>query len=115
MRPFAPDRRIPRLTQVKAHLGGAPLLDEIHRAKTLGEFLHIRERLVVAPAWGRLRAGELDPGDLVEDGDIIGAIHEAGKDIPLVCHTRALFVSWTVPPGKRVAPGMQLAVLRLLD
>jgi YD repeat-containing protein len=92
------------------------LLDEIHhRVETLGELLHIRERLVVAPAWGRLRAGELDPGDLVEDGDVIGAIHEAGEDTPLVCHTSGHFVGWTVVAGKRVAPGMKLAVLRLLD
>jgi len=92
------------------------LLDELrHRTEVLGESLHIRERLVVAPSWGRLRAGGVEPGDLVNKGDVIGVLHEGGHDSPLVCHSKAHFVTWSATPGRRVAPGTMLAVLRAVD
>ncbi len=92
------------------------MLDEVRPTReSLGESLHIRERLVVAPSWGRLRPGELRSGDVVEEGDAIGALREAGSDTPLVSHARARFVGWIAIPGRRVAPGTRLAVLRLID
>lgn len=92
------------------------MLDELrHRTEVLGESLHIRERLVVAPCWGRLRAGGVAPGDLLNEGDVIGVLHEGGQDIPLECHSRAHFIMWSAKPGRRVAPGTKLAVLRALD
>lgn len=83
--------------------------------EVLGESLHIRERLVVAPAWGRLRVGGVSPGDLVSEGDEIGVLSEGGTDIPLICHTSARFLGWAVSGGKRVAPGTKLAVLRAIE
>jgi hypothetical protein len=92
------------------------LLDELrHKTEVLGESLHIRERLVVAPCWGRLRAGCVTPGDLVNRGDVIGALHEGGREIPLECHSEARFIMWSVKPGRRVAPGTKIAILRALD
>jgi len=92
------------------------LLDELrHRSHVLGESLHIRERLVVAPSWGRLRAGSVEPGDLVNEGDVIGVLREGGQDFPLVCHSKAHFITWSAKPGRRVAPGTKLAVLRAVD
>jgi len=92
------------------------LLDDLRqRTEVLGESLHIRERLVVAPSWGRLRAGGVAPGDLVNEGDVIGVLREGGQDSPLVCHSKAHFITWSAKPGRRVAPGTQLAVLRAVD
>jgi len=92
------------------------LLDELrHRTDLLGESLHIRERLLVAPSWGRLRSGSVSPGDLVQEGEVLGVLQEAGKDIPLVSHARAHFLGWSVLSGKRVSPGTKLAVLRAID
>jgi hypothetical protein len=92
------------------------MLDEVrHRSEVLGESLHIRERLIVAPSWGRLRAGGVAPGDLVNEGDFIGMLHEGDCSIPLISHSRALFVAWSAKPGRRVAPGTRLAILRAVD
>ena len=92
------------------------MLDELrHRTEVLGESLHIRERLVVAPSWGRLRAGGVAPGDLVNEGDVIGVLYEDGRDSPIVCHSTAQFITWAAKPGRRVAPGTKLAVLRAVD
>jgi hypothetical protein len=92
------------------------LLDELrHRNEVLGESLHIRERLIVAPSWGRLRAGDVAPGDLVNEGDVIGVLLEGGRYVPLVCHSKGQFIMWSAKPGRRVAPGAKLAVLRALD
>ena len=92
------------------------MLDELrHRTEVLGESLHIRERLIVAPSWGRLRAGGVTAGDLVNEGDVIGVLYESGQDIPLVCHARARFITWSAKPGRRVGPGTKLAVLRVVD
>jgi hypothetical protein len=92
------------------------LLDELRpRTEALGESLHIRERLIVAPAWGRLRAGGVSPGDLVSEGDVIGVLVEADRSLPLLSHSNARFVAWSAKPGRRVAPGTRLAILRSVD
>jgi hypothetical protein len=57
----------------------------------------------------------VEPGDLVNKGDVIGVLHEGGHDSPLVCHSKAHFITWSATPGRRVAPGTMLAVLRAVD
>ena len=80
-----------------------------------GETVSMPERLVVSPAWGRLRARPLRHGQRVARGTVIGALHEGGKEIPLVCHTSAVFLSWLAVEGERVSPGRRLASLRLAE
>jgi biotin carboxyl carrier protein len=80
-----------------------------------GEFLSIRERLVVATSWGRIHEEELLEGSRVEAGTILGQLRENGKAIPLVVPMAAVFVRWLVREGERVRPGSPLALLLSVD
>lgn len=83
-------------------------------APALGEVISIPERLVVSPAWGRLDVEPIAAGETVEEGSIIGRLHEGGRVIPLICHTRAVFLAWLALDGERVSPGRRVARLRLV-
>ena len=76
-----------------------------------GEFLSIRERIVVATSWGRIREEEFVDGTRVEAGTILGQLRENGKSTPLVAPSTAIFVRWLVRQGERVAPGSPVALL----
>ncbi len=82
---------------------------------TLGEVISISERLIVSPCWGRLDAEPLTEGESLDEGSIIGRLHEGGQTIPIVCHTRSVFVAWLALNGERVPPGRRVARLRLAE
>ena len=80
-----------------------------------GESLSISERLVVSPVWGRLRPKDLEAGQPIELGTVIGVIKEGGEDFPLVCSTPSTFVSWLAGDNERVPPGRAVARIRPLE
>lgn len=80
-----------------------------------GDAVSMAERLVVSPAWGRLRVAPLRRGQAVDAGMVIGTLQEGDQEIPLVSHTAALFWSWLAHDGERVSPGKRLAALRLQE
>jgi biotin carboxyl carrier protein len=80
-----------------------------------GEFLSIRERIVVATSWGRVYERDVSEGARVEAGTLLGQLRENGETIPVVAPLRAVFVRWLVREGERVAPGSRLALLLSVD
>jgi biotin carboxyl carrier protein len=80
-----------------------------------GEFLSIRERLVVATSWGRIHEEDFLEGIRVEAGTILGHLRENGNATPLVVPMTAVFVRWLVREGERVRPGSPLALLLSVD
>jgi hypothetical protein len=76
-----------------------------------GEVISIAERLIVSPAWGRLRTEPLAAGQELQAGTVVGCLEEAGDELPLVCHTASVFLAWLVPEGERVPPGKPVARL----
>lgn len=80
-----------------------------------GEFLSIRERVVVAAQWGRVHAEVVDQGHRVEPGTILGQLLERGIVTQVVAPVRAVFLGWFVREGERVPPGSPLALLLSVD
>jgi hypothetical protein len=80
-----------------------------------GEFLSIREKLVVASSWGRVHEGDVSERMRVEAGTILGHLQENGQATPVVVPVTAVFVRWLVRDGERVAPGSPLALLLSVD
>jgi hypothetical protein len=79
----------------------------------VGEPLSMGERLIVAPAWGRVQPRPLIEGQTIEEGAVIGLLREGNACMPLVCHVHSIFLSWLISDGERVHPGK--AVARLLS
>jgi multidrug efflux pump subunit AcrA (membrane-fusion protein) len=79
-----------------------------------GEFLTIRERIVVAPHWGRVHQDVTDP-EPVDEGVVIGRIRERGVETPLVPPEPSVLIRWLVRDGERVAPGSPIVLLLSLD
>lgn len=77
-----------------------------------GEFLSIRERVVVAPAWGRLAREPVDGGGRVRRGAVIGWLRTREGDIPLLAPVSGVFLAWLAGEGERVPPGRAVAWLR---
>ncbi|MGH2746799.1 MAG: hypothetical protein ACRDKB_02595 [Actinomycetota bacterium] len=88
---------------------GTPMARQ--HAPDLGEVISISERLIVSPCWGRLDPEPLSEGETVEEGSVIGRLYEGGRVIPLVCHTRSVFLAWLAFDGERVPPGRRVARL----
>jgi hypothetical protein len=80
-----------------------------------GESLSIIERLVVSPAWGRLRPGAHEEGQALDVGAVIGVVREAGEEFPLVCSAPSVFVGWLAVENERVPPGRAVARVRSLE
>jgi biotin carboxyl carrier protein len=80
-----------------------------------GEFLSIREKLVVARSWGRLQEADVSEGVRVEAGTILGQLWEQGAATFVVAPMAAVFLRWLVRDGERVAPGRPLALLLSMD
>jgi hypothetical protein len=80
-----------------------------------GERVSIAERIVVAPAWGRVQKRPLSEGQWIEEGSVIGYIRENGDQVPLVCHGSSVFVTWLAHENERVPPGRALARLRTVE
>ncbi|MGH2707422.1 MAG: hypothetical protein ACRDJF_11470 [Actinomycetota bacterium] len=88
---------------------------DYEQLQSCGEFVTIRERVVVSPGWGRVRLRVRDPGQSVEVGEIIGWILEGGRELPLRSHVRGPFLRWLAREGERVSPGSPVALLRAGD
>jgi biotin carboxyl carrier protein len=80
-----------------------------------GEFVSIEERLVLSPAWGRLRADPVEEGHHIQAGTVIGVVRQPKSDIPLVCPVAGRFLEWLAVDGERIRPGTPLALLRSDD
>jgi biotin carboxyl carrier protein len=80
-----------------------------------GEFVSIEERLVLSPAWGRLRADPVVKGRHIRAGTVIGLVRQTKTDIPLVCPVTGRFLEWLAVDGERIRPGTPLALLRAED
>jgi hypothetical protein len=80
-----------------------------------GEFLSIRERVVVARHWGRVHMERVDQEEAVDEKVILGWLREHGRETPLVASSRAIFVRWLVREGERVAPGRPVILLLSLE
>jgi hypothetical protein len=80
-----------------------------------GEFLSIRERIVVAPHWGRVHMEFIEQERLVDEKAIIGRLREQGRETLLLAPEPAILVRWLVREGERVAPGSPVALLLSLE
>jgi hypothetical protein len=85
---------------------------DYEQAHSYGEFVTIRERVVVAPAWGRVRPQALALGQSIEVGEIIGWIMDGSRELPLRSYARGPFLRWLVRAGERVPPGSPVALLQ---
>ena len=79
-----------------------------------GEFLSIRERIVVAPHWGRVLT-DLCEGQEVDRDAVLGRLKEQGAETPIVAPLQAVLIRWLVREGERVAPGSPVALLLSRD
>jgi multidrug efflux pump subunit AcrA (membrane-fusion protein) len=79
-----------------------------------GEFLSIRERIVVAPHWGRVLT-DLSEGQEVDRDTVLGRLKEQGKETLIVAPLQAVLIRWLVREGERVAPGCPVALLLSRD
>jgi hypothetical protein len=80
-----------------------------------GEFLSIRERIVVAPHWGRVHMELIEQERPVDEDAIIGRLRDQERETLLVAPEPALLVRWLVREGERVAPGSPIVLLLSLD
>ena len=80
----------------------------------LGETLSVLERVIVAPATGVFRRlGARMDGDLVDRGDLIGAVHSLGTSTPVRSPFAGLLVAMLACEGERVRPGQPVAWVRV--
>jgi hypothetical protein len=80
-----------------------------------GEFVSLRERVVVAPHWGRVLMEFPDQDRRIDEGAILGRLLEQTRETLLVAPEAVILIRWLVRDGERVAPGSPLAVLLSLD
>ena len=73
------------------------------------------DRLVIAPVWGHLLREPLDEGQIVEQGAVIGKVHEGRREVAIVSPVRGAFVAWVAREGEAVAPQTPVAWLRQAD
>jgi biotin carboxyl carrier protein len=76
-----------------------------------GERVLIPDRLVVSPGLGRFHRLDLEEGQQVEEGVLLGHIRENGLVQPVVARVAGTFVAWMVSEGERVRAGVPLARL----
>jgi len=76
-----------------------------------GEYLSMGERVVVAPAWGRIET-DLWEGDAVAVGTVIGRVREGDRVVPLLSPVAGIFLGWLARSGEWVPPGRAVARLR---
>ncbi len=84
-------------------------------ADPVGESFSISERLIVAPAWGRVHQKRFTEGTRVRRGAALGSLSGPGSDIPLRSPVRGVFVLWLVGEGQLVRTGQAVACLRALE
>jgi biotin carboxyl carrier protein len=77
----------------------------------LGEWVLIPDRLVVSPGLGRFHRLDLEEGQVIKEGVLLGHIRENGLVEPVIARVGGAFVAWMVSEGERVHPGEPLARL----
>lgn len=70
-----------------------------------GESFSIPERLIVAPAWGRLHCEAVDEGGRVESGAVVCWLRGNGADVPVASPVGGIFEVWLAVEGELVRPG----------
>jgi biotin carboxyl carrier protein len=76
-----------------------------------GEWVLISDRIVVSPGLGRFHPLELEEGEQVTEGALLGHIRENGLVEPVVARVTGTFAAWMVSRGQRVHTGEPLARL----
>ena len=77
-----------------------------------GETLGAIERLIVAPAIGVFRPGEVGAGATVRAGDEIGMLEGRGSADAICSPFAGRFMGHLAHPGERVSEGQPVAWLR---
>jgi biotin carboxyl carrier protein len=83
-----------------------------------GEVLHVRERIVLAPATGRFVTvphDEIDPhrpGSLVLAGSMLAAVVSSGESQPVTTPFTGVLAGLLAHDGERVREGQPVAWLR---
>ncbi len=84
-----------------------------------GEVLHVRERIVLAPATGRFVTVPLDqndparPGEIVLRGSSLAAVLSSGTEQPVTTPFTGVLAGLLAHDGERVREGQPVAWLRV--
>jgi biotin carboxyl carrier protein len=85
----------------------------------VGETLSVPERVIVAPATGifhRLDGdGQMNDGDLVNQGDVIGIVQSLGGSTPIESPFDGSLMAILAFEGERLHPGQPVAWLRVVQ
>jgi hypothetical protein len=80
-----------------------------------GEYPPISERLLIAPARGRLHHHRVREGRYLEPGTVIGELQTFGGRVQLRSRLAGTFLAWIAAEGESVRPGQALALVRPPD
>ncbi len=77
-----------------------------------GEFPPISERLLIAPARGRLHHHRVRQGRSLQPGTVIGELQTIGGRVQLRSRLAGTFLAWIASEGDSVHRGQPVAILR---
>ena len=80
-----------------------------------GEFPLMSERLVIAPARGRLHHRRVREGRQLKPDTVIGEIQAIGGSVLVRSFGTSRFITWLASEGEAVTRGHPVAVLRSFD
>lgn len=80
-----------------------------------GEYPPISERLLIAPARGRLHHHRVRQGRYLEPGTVIGELRTIGGRVQLRSRLAGTFLAWIAAEGESVITGQALAIVRPAD
>ncbi len=78
-----------------------------------GEGLLVPERMIVAPAVGVFRGGDVGEGERVAAGQTVGVLEGPGTSTPVASPFTGRLVGMLVRPGERLREGQPIAWLRV--
>jgi multidrug efflux pump subunit AcrA (membrane-fusion protein) len=77
-----------------------------------GEFPPISERLLIAPARGRLHHHRVREGRALQQGTVIGELRTIGGRVQVRSRLAGTFLAWIAAEGESVKPGQAVAIVR---
>ena len=80
-----------------------------------GEFPPISERLLIAPARGRLHHHRVREGRPLQPGTVIGELRTIGGRVQVRSRLAGTFLAWIASEGEAVNPGQAVAIVRPAD
>ena len=80
-----------------------------------GEFPPISERLLIAPARGRLHHHRVREGRPLQPGTVIGELRTIGGRVQVRSRLAGTFLAWIASEGESVNPGQAVAIVRPAD